>query len=90
MSVNWEALGAIANLLAALGVIATLIYLAIQIRQNNIQLRGSATIRNLRLSTRTDRYADRRSRALQNRAAWQRRFRFFKCMGATTLYYLGD
>ncbi|MDQ3120201.1 MAG: hypothetical protein M3Q89_11640 [Verrucomicrobiota bacterium] len=41
---NWEAIGAIANLLAALGVIATLIYLAIQIRQNNNQLRGSATI----------------------------------------------
>ena len=44
MSVNWEALGAIANLVAALGVIATLIYLAIQIRQNSNQLRGSATI----------------------------------------------
>src|SRR5215471_1225620 len=44
MSVNWEALGAIANLLAAFGVIATLIYLAIQIRQNSNQLRGSATI----------------------------------------------
>jgi hypothetical protein len=44
MSVNWEAVGAVANLLAALGVIATLIYLAIQIRQNSNQLRGSATI----------------------------------------------
>jgi len=44
ISMNWEAIGAIANLLAALGVIATLIYLAIQIRQNNNQLRGSATI----------------------------------------------
>jgi len=31
---NWEAIGAIANVLAAVGVIATLIYLAIQIRQN--------------------------------------------------------
>ncbi len=44
ISMNWEAIGVIANLLAALGVIATLIYLAIQIRQNNNQLRGSATI----------------------------------------------
>jgi hypothetical protein len=44
MVINWEALGAIANLLAAIGVIATLIYLAIQIRQNNNQLQGSATI----------------------------------------------
>src|SRR5712691_4665472 len=44
ISVNWEALGAIANLLAALGVIATLIYLAIQIRQDSNQLRGAATV----------------------------------------------
>jgi hypothetical protein len=42
--VDWEALGAIANLLAAIGVIATLIYLSIEIRQNNKQLRGAATI----------------------------------------------
>jgi hypothetical protein len=42
--VNWEALGAIANLLAAIGVIATLTYLSIEIRQNNKQLRGAATI----------------------------------------------
>jgi hypothetical protein len=41
---NWEAIGAIANVLAAVGVIATLIYLSIQIRQNNKQLRGAATI----------------------------------------------
>ena len=33
-----------ANILAAVGVIATMIYLAIQIRQNNNQLRGTATI----------------------------------------------
>ena len=44
ISVNWEALGAIANLLAALGVITTLIYLSIQIRQNSNQLRGAATV----------------------------------------------
>jgi hypothetical protein len=31
---NWEAISGIANLLAALGVIITLVYLAIQIRQN--------------------------------------------------------
>jgi hypothetical protein len=42
--VNWEALGAIANLLAAIGVIATLIYLSIQFRRNNKHLRGAATI----------------------------------------------
>jgi hypothetical protein len=41
---NWEALGAIANLLAAIGVIATLVYLSIQIRQNNKQLCAAATI----------------------------------------------
>ena len=43
---NWEAVGAIANLLAALGVIATLIYLAIQIRQNTKAVRSSS-IQNL-------------------------------------------
>jgi hypothetical protein len=44
--VNWEALGAVANLLAAIGVIATLIYLAIQIRQNTKAVRSSS-IQNL-------------------------------------------
>lgn len=43
---NWEALGAIANLLAAIGVIATLIYLSIQIRQNTKAVRSSS-IQNL-------------------------------------------
>jgi len=43
---NWEALGAIANLLAAVGVIATLIYLAIQSRQNTKAVRSSS-IQNL-------------------------------------------
>ena len=43
---NWEALGAIGNLLAAIGVIATLIYLAIQIRQNTKAVRSSS-IQNL-------------------------------------------
>jgi hypothetical protein len=42
--VNWEAPGTIANLLATIGVIATLIYLSIQIRQNNKQLCGAAAI----------------------------------------------
>jgi hypothetical protein len=42
--VDWQALGAIANLFAAIGVIATLIYLSIEIRHNNKQLRGAATI----------------------------------------------
>ena len=31
---NWEALGAIGEIVAAIGVIASLIYLAVQIRQN--------------------------------------------------------
>jgi hypothetical protein len=44
--VNWEALGAIANVLTAVGVIATLIYLAIQIRQNTKAVRSSS-IQNL-------------------------------------------
>ena len=40
---NWEAISAIAGLLGAIGVIVTLIYLTIQIKQNNKQLRGEAT-----------------------------------------------
>jgi hypothetical protein len=43
---NWEAIGATANVLAAVGVIATLIYLARQIRQNTKAVRSSS-IQNL-------------------------------------------
>ena len=32
---NWEALGAISELLAAISVFVTLIYLAIQVKENN-------------------------------------------------------
>jgi len=48
---NWEALGAIAETLGAIGVIATLIYLAIQVRHsksateaNTKQMRGQAFV----------------------------------------------
>ena len=37
---NWEAVGAIGEIAGALGVIATLIYLAIQIRQNTRTVQG--------------------------------------------------
>ena len=40
---NWEALSAIAGILGAIGVIITLIYLSVQVKQNNKQLRGEAT-----------------------------------------------
>ena len=39
---NWEAIGAVAELLGALGVIASLIYLATQIRQNTRSSRETA------------------------------------------------
>lgn len=39
---NWDALGAIAELLGALGVIVTLGYLALQIRQNTAVVRTSS------------------------------------------------
>jgi hypothetical protein len=39
---NWDAIGAIAELIGALGVIGSLIYLAAQIRQNTQSLRASA------------------------------------------------
>lgn len=37
---NWEALGAVAEPIGALGVIATLAYLAVQIRQNTRAVRA--------------------------------------------------
>jgi hypothetical protein len=37
--VNWDAIGAIGNVLAAVGVTATLIYLVVQLKHNNRQLR---------------------------------------------------
>jgi hypothetical protein len=40
--VNWDAIGAFAELLGAIGVIASLGYLAVQIRQNTTALRGNA------------------------------------------------
>ena len=39
---NWDAIGAAAELLGAIGVIASLGYLAVQIRQNTTALRGNA------------------------------------------------
>lgn len=40
---NWEAIGAISNILSAIAVIATLGYVAVQIRQNTSALRSTAT-----------------------------------------------
>ena len=60
--VNWEAIGAIAELLGAIGVISTLIYLASQIRQNtkalyrnemNIAMEQWSSFRKLMLSNPT-------------------------------------
>jgi hypothetical protein len=42
LSVNWDAVGALANLLAAAGVMASLIYLGIQIRQSTRTERARA------------------------------------------------
>ena len=39
---NWEAIGAVAELIGAVGVIGSLVYLAVQIRQNTRSLRASA------------------------------------------------
>ncbi len=38
---NWDAVGAMAELVGAIGVIASLIYLAIQIRQNTRSLQAN-------------------------------------------------
>ena len=39
---NWDAIGALAELFGAFGVIASLGYLGVQIRQNTTALRGNA------------------------------------------------
>ena len=40
---NWEAIGAIGEIIGAIAVIVTIAYLAIQIRQNTLALRSTAT-----------------------------------------------
>jgi len=51
---NWDAIGAVAELLSAIGVLATLIYLSIQIRRN------SSDVRNSTLFAVMSRFADNR------------------------------
>ena len=38
---NWESIGAIGEVLGAIGVIATLLYLSVQIRQNTRAMHGA-------------------------------------------------
>jgi len=40
---NWEAIGAIGEIIGALGVILTLAYLAVQVRQNTVEVRSGQT-----------------------------------------------
>ena len=47
---NWEAIGAIAEVLGAVAVLVTLVYLAVQIRQNTRQIGASSSA--LRLASR--------------------------------------
>jgi hypothetical protein len=42
---NWEAVGAIAELLGAAGVVVTLVYLSVQVRQNSREIVDSRTQR---------------------------------------------
>ena len=48
---NWEAIGAIVEAIGVLGVIASLFYLAVQIRQNTLQARRSELDATLEQST---------------------------------------
>lgn len=41
-TMNWEAVGAVAELVGAIGVIASLLYLAIQVRTNTRMMRTTA------------------------------------------------
>ena len=58
---SWEAVGAIAELLGAIAILATIIYLAIQVRQAGSQLRSSST------QTATQRLYDRALLVAQNK-----------------------
>ena len=56
---NWDAIGAIAEALGAIGVIVTLVYLSTQIRTNNIAIRTSTYLdlvnaNHIRLATGSD------------------------------------
>jgi hypothetical protein len=46
---NWEAIGALAELLGAIGVIVTLVYLAVQVRQNTRTVRAATELETGRL-----------------------------------------
>jgi hypothetical protein len=63
MEINWDAIGAVGETISAVAVLATLFYLAVQIRQNNHHV--EETLRSLRLdSTRSTVESFARYRAL--------------------------
>lgn len=54
---NWEAFGAIAEMIGGIAVLVTLIYLALQLRQNSVLLeQNTKTARHSILRSQTDRY----------------------------------
>ena len=54
---NWEAFGAIAEMIGGIAVLVTLVYLALQVRQNSVLLEQSTkTARQSILRNQTDRY----------------------------------
>ncbi len=44
MGLNWDAIGAVAELAGAVGVILSLVYLALQIRQNTAQMNTNSSL----------------------------------------------
>jgi len=62
---NWDALGAVSELVGAVAVVATLIYLAVQIRQNTASNQNSA------LQTVSSQYADWLSLIIENEVVAQ-------------------
>ncbi len=54
---NWEAFGAIAEMVGGIAVLVTLVYLALQVRQNSVLLeQNTKTARQAILRSQTDRY----------------------------------
>ncbi len=61
---NWDAVGAIAEVVAVLGVVASLVFVGIQIRQNTVQLRQDNLRETIRGTLDTNWYFHRDDAAL--------------------------
>jgi hypothetical protein len=66
---NWEAIGAVGEIVGAIAVIATLAYLAIQVRQNTNSVQGAAE---LEASKQFTDWHSRITNSLELRTVWDK------------------